>query len=91
MSKQTVALISIGIGLLIGVLVAWSFGRVELASAQSGRQAAPVPNAAFVAIAPGPGGMWIVYGNRVRICSGGNLPPGSAPPVPECAESIPLY
>lgn len=91
MSKRTIALLSVLLGLVIGAACVWSFGRVDRASAQGERQPAPTPNAAFVAIAPGPGGMWIVYGNRVRICSGGNLPPGSAPPVPECSESIPLY
>jgi hypothetical protein len=90
MSKRTIALLSILLGLLLGIASVWGFGRIERADAQAD-QPAPTPNAAFVAIAPGPGGMWIVYGNRVRICSGGNLPPGSAPPVPECSESIPLY
>ncbi len=91
MSKRAIALLSVVLGLLIGVVGVVGLGRIQHASAQGDRQPAPTPNAAFVAIAPGPGGMWIVYGNRVRICSGGNLPPGSAPPVPECSESIPLY
>lgn len=91
MSKRTMALLSVFAGLMIGLALAWGFGRIDEARAQGERQPAPVPNAAYVAIAPGPGGMWIVYGNRVRICSGGNLPPGSAPPVPECSESLALY
>lgn len=83
--------VSFILGLALGVALALSFGRASEADAQEGRTTAPIGAAAPVAIAPGPGGMWIVYGNRLRVCVAGPLPAGIETFTPDCGEAVSLY
>lgn len=91
MSKRLIAVVFLVAGLALGAAFAWSLGEAARVAAQDRRAAAPVGTAAPVAIAPGPGGMWIVYGNRLRVCVAGELPAGVQPFTPECGEPVALY
>ncbi|MEM9194310.1 MAG: hypothetical protein AAGF12_34355 [Myxococcota bacterium] len=41
-------------------------------------------------IAAGPGGMWVLRGNRVSVCVGGLIADGNRPPAPICGPSTPV-
>lgn len=70
------------LGLALGLALAWALALGADARAQSaGRD---------VAIAPGPGGMWIVQGGTVRVCVGGPIQSGVNPPAPRCGDAAPL-
>jgi len=89
-TRNAITAISFLLGLALGVALVVALGRDD-ACAQEARNVAPIGSAAPVSIAPGPGGMWIVYGNRLRVCVAGALPAGVEPFTPECGEPVALY
>lgn len=68
-------------GIVLGLVLAWLFAIHSARAQESGRE---------VAIAPGPGGMWVVHGDTVRVCIGGAVQAGVAPPTPRCGDATPL-
>lgn len=88
---MTITVVALTAGMMLGVLLAFGMRQPSDARAQDGEGTAPIGSAAPVAIAPGPGGMWIVYGNRLRVCVAGNRPAGVEPFTPECGEPLSLY
>ncbi len=87
MSKTAMTFLSAMLGTLVGLGAAWGFGVAHEASAQATRARPDVD----VAIAPGPGGMYIVHGNMLVVCVAGARPAGIEPFRPECGEPVPLY
>lgn len=90
-TRTAITAISFVLGLALGVALVLALGGAPGARAQQTRSTAPIGAAAPVAVAPGPGGMWIVYGNRLRVCVAGALPAGVEPFTPECGEAVALY
>lgn len=85
MSRPAVAVLSVLGGLVLGMLIAWAFVAAERADAQ------PAAGAPWgVAIAPGPGGMWVVNGDQLRVCTSGPLRAGFELFTPACGEPVPL-
>lgn len=88
-ARTALSAISFALGLALGLVLALVLVRSDVRAQRS--ESAPVGAAVPVAIAPGPGGMWIVYGNRLRVCVAGALPAGVQPFTPECGEPLALY
>lgn len=86
MSRRMTAVLSIVAGLVLGMLSAWAIASTQRAGAQ---QASPAPQPS-VAIAPGPGGMWVVTGNQLRVCMSGPLRAGYELFTPTCGDPLPL-
>jgi hypothetical protein len=91
MSRSSVVAFTV-LGTLIGALGGWAIasgalpvGTVSRAAAQR----AEAPSAA-VAIAPGPGGMWVVHGDTLRVCMSGPLRAGYELFTPTCGAPVPL-
>lgn len=91
MSRPMAITIALLVGVALGVVLAFGLRPASDVRAQPGEDPAPIGAAAPVAIAPGPGGMWIVYGNRLRVCVAGERPAGIDPFTPECGEPLSLY
>lgn len=83
-----ITLVSVLCGVLVGLGAAWGLGAAHDASAQATARAEPDRD---VAIAPGPGGMYIVHGNMLIVCVAGARPAGIQPFTPECGEPVRLY
>lgn len=88
MSRAATTMLCVMAGVLLGLGAAWGLGVVDGASAQ---RPARAQAGADVAIAPGPGGMYIVHGNQLVVCVAGARPAGIEPFQPECGEPVPLY
>ncbi|HEY8432861.1 MAG TPA: hypothetical protein VIL20_31030 [Sandaracinaceae bacterium] len=84
MSRATITFLSALAGAMLGLAAAWGLADAHGARAQARR----APADADVAIAPGPGGMYIVRGNTLVVCVAGARPAGIQPFQPECGEPV---
>jgi hypothetical protein len=75
------------LGMLAGLLIAVG---AAVAVWPGGGTAQPAVSSGTVAITPGPGGMWILRGDRVNVCTSGIASVGAAPPAPVCGASFTL-
>ncbi|QQR90579.1 MAG: hypothetical protein IPJ88_02215 [Myxococcales bacterium] len=55
-----------------------------LFSSQSLGQRARANEGGAAALRDGPGGMWVLQGNKIYVCTSGMIAQGNSPPAPRC-------